>query len=125
MNLAYQGTHALQSIAAFHPDGLPTKVMGQASGTDGLEDTPKKHFAPDQCIGAIEYADGLRAQLISGPYAPRVTNEDRTMSTSGSPPMARGDMYTGPCGRGKQASMAALSGARTNTRTKTYSDKRP
>ena len=78
MNLAYQGTHALQSIAAFHPDGLPIKVMGQASGTDGLADTPKKHFAPDQCIGAIEYADGLRAQLISGPFAPRVTNEDRT-----------------------------------------------
>ena len=78
MNLAYQGTHALQAIAAFHPDGLPIKVMGQASGTDGLADTPKKHFAPDQCIGAIEYADGLRAQLISGPFAPRVTNEDRT-----------------------------------------------
>lgn len=78
MNLAYQGTHVLQAIAAFHPDGLPIKVMGQASGTDGLEDTPKKHFAPDQCIGAIEYADGLRAQLISGPFAPRVTNEDRT-----------------------------------------------
>ena len=52
--------------------------MGQASGTDGLKDTPKKHFAPDQCIGAIEYADGLRAQLISGPFAPHVTNEDRT-----------------------------------------------
>ena len=78
MNLAYQGTHALQAIAAFHPDGLPIKAMGQASGTDGLADTPKKHFAPDQCIGAIEYADGLRAQLISGPFAPRVTNEDRT-----------------------------------------------
>ena len=78
MNLAYQGTHALQAIAAFHPDGIPIKVMGQASGTDGLKDTPKKHFAPDQCIGAIEYADGLRAQLISGPFAPRVTNEDRT-----------------------------------------------
>lgn len=78
MNLAYQGTHALQSISAFHPDSHPIKVMGQASGTDGLKDTPKKHFAPDQCIGAIEYADGLRAQLISGPFAPRVTNEDRT-----------------------------------------------
>ncbi len=78
MNLAYQGTHALQAIAAFHPSGVPIKVMGQVSGAGGLADTPKKHFAPDQCMGAIEYADGLRAQLISGPFAPRVKNEDRT-----------------------------------------------
>lgn len=78
MNLAYQGTHTLQAIGAFHPDGVPIKAMGQVAGADGLADAPKKHFAPDQCIGAIEYADGLRAQLISGPFAPRVKDEDRT-----------------------------------------------
>ncbi|MDE2697452.1 MAG: Gfo/Idh/MocA family oxidoreductase, partial [Gemmatimonadota bacterium] len=69
MNLAYQGTHALQAIAAFHPDGLPIKVMGQASGTDFLVVRRKPRFARYYCIVAIEYADGLRAQLISGPFA--------------------------------------------------------
>ena len=78
MNLAYQGTHTLQAIGAFHPTGIPTRVLGQVSGAGGLTDTPKKHFAPDQCIGAIEFDGGLRAQLISGPFAPRVTDEERT-----------------------------------------------
>ena len=78
MNLAYQGTHTLQAIGAFHPEGVPVMVMGQVSGANGLEDTPKKHFAPDQCVGAIEFSDGLRAQLISGPFASRVLDDERT-----------------------------------------------
>lgn len=78
MNLAYQGTHALQAVGAFHPEGIPARVMGQLSGTDGLADTPKKHFAPDQCTAAIAFADGLRAQLVAGPFAPRTKDTDLT-----------------------------------------------
>jgi len=78
MNLAYQGTHTLQAIGAFHPQGQPVQAMGQVSGANGLEETPKKHFAPDQCTASLRFDDGLRAQLISGPFAPRVLDDDRT-----------------------------------------------
>ena len=78
MNLAYQGTHALQAIGAFHPQGMPARVLGQVSGTEGLQDTPRKHLAPDQCTAAIAFADGLRAQLVAGPFAPRLLDDERT-----------------------------------------------
>ncbi|NKB65884.1 MAG: hypothetical protein GKR89_02370 [Candidatus Latescibacteria bacterium] len=78
MNLAYQGTHALQAVGAFHPQGVPAQVLGQVAGADGLQDTPRKHFAPDQCAAAIAFTDGVRAQLVSGPFAPRVLDDERT-----------------------------------------------
>ena len=53
MNLAYQGTHSLQAIDAFNPSGISTSVFGQVSGAGGLRDTPRKHFAPDQCLEGI------------------------------------------------------------------------
>ena len=53
------------------------RVMGQVSGADGLADTPRKHFAPDQSMAAIEFADGMRAQFVSGPFAPRVIDDER------------------------------------------------
>ena len=77
MNLALQGTHALQAISAFHPDGVPAWAFGQVSGADGLQDTPKKHFAPDECQAIIGYADGLCAHLQSGSHAPKVGDPDR------------------------------------------------
>ena len=73
MNLAYQGTHALQAIGAFHPEGQVKSVFGQAAGAAGLADTPKQHFAPDQSLAAIEYRDGLQALLRCGDNAPRVS----------------------------------------------------
>jgi predicted dehydrogenase len=72
MNLAYQGTHSLQAIGAFHPDGVPVSVFGQASGAEGLRPTSKQHFAPDQCLAGINFADGLSALLRCGSNAPRV-----------------------------------------------------
>ncbi len=77
MNLAYQGTHTLQAINGFCPDGVPLRVLGQVAGANGLADTPKKHFAPDQSMAAIEFADGRRAQLVAGPFAPRVLDDER------------------------------------------------
>jgi len=75
MNLAYQGTHSLQAITAFNPEGAPETVFAQVAGAQGLRDTPKKHFAPDECAAAIGFDNGIRAQLQCGPHAPRVDRE--------------------------------------------------
>ncbi len=74
MNLAYQGTHALQAIGAFNPGAVPINVSGQVSGTEGLAETPKHHYAPDQCTGVINYSNGLSALLRCGGQAPRVVD---------------------------------------------------
>ncbi len=73
MNLAYQGTHSLQAISAFNPQGQAKTVFAQAAGAVGLADTPKQHFAPDQSMAAIEYSHGPQAMLRCGDNAPRVS----------------------------------------------------
>jgi len=80
MNLAYQGTHTLQAINGFYPEGEPMRVLGQVAGANGLSDTPHKHFAPDQSMASIEYADGLRAHFVSGPFARRVLPNDERIN---------------------------------------------
>ena len=45
MNMAYQGTHVLQSVAAFHPQGVPKAIFAQVSGADGLRVSPRNHYA--------------------------------------------------------------------------------
>ena len=72
MNLAYQGTHTLQAIGAFNGGARPTSVFGQIAGSKGLRETPKHHYAPDQCIASINYDNGLNAVLRCGENAPRV-----------------------------------------------------
>ena len=72
MNLAYQGTHALQAIGAFLPERTPVQVMAQVGGGKGLENTPKKHFAPDNALAVISYDDGVQAHLQSGATAPQI-----------------------------------------------------
>ena len=72
MNPAYQGTHALQAIGAFNPDAAPVDVFGQVSGAEGLAETPRHHYAPDECTGVINYDNGVSALLRCGAVAPRV-----------------------------------------------------
>ena len=72
MNLAYQGTHALQAIGAFNPGALPKTVFGQVAGGAGLQENVKEHYAPDQSLAAIEYDNGVGAMLRCGENAPRV-----------------------------------------------------
>jgi len=76
MNLAYQGTHALQAIGAFNPGAVPVDVFGQVSGAEGLAETPRHHYAPDQCAGVINYDNGVSALLRCGALAPRVKVDD-------------------------------------------------
>ncbi len=71
MNLAYQGTHSLQAIGAFNPT-QPTTVFGQVSGAEGLQSNIKEHYAPDQSLAAVEYANDVQASLRCGENAPRV-----------------------------------------------------
>ncbi len=75
LNLAYQGTHVLQSIAAFNRSGIPASVFGQVAGADGLIDNAKQHFAPDRSLAGIRYDNGIRAQLHCGPDAPLISEE--------------------------------------------------
>ena len=75
MNLAYQGTHVLQAIGAFLPDRKPVQVYAQVSGSNGLEDTPKMHLAPDNALAVIAYDNGIQAYLQSGATAQKVGRE--------------------------------------------------
>ena len=72
MNAAFQGTHALQAVFAFAGGAPPAAVFGQASGTGGLQPSPRNHFAPDDLLAAIDFAGGLRAVLRCGGGAPRL-----------------------------------------------------
>ena len=72
MNMAYQGTHSLQAIGAFNPDAAATSVFGQVSGAEGLQESPKYHYAPDQTLAAIDYDNGISGLLRCGLNAPHV-----------------------------------------------------
>lgn len=75
MNLAYQGTHALQAIGAFHPDP-PVSVFGQVSGAGGLADPRgKMHLSPDSALAVLCFEDGTQATLQSGETAPKLGRE--------------------------------------------------
>ena len=76
MNLAYQGTHSLQAIGAFNPDGQPKSVFGQVAGGQGLLENVKQHYAPDQSLATIEYSNGVQASLRCGENAPQVQAGD-------------------------------------------------
>lgn len=74
MNLAYQGTHLLQAIGAFNPAAKPISVFAQASGAQGLQETPKHHYAPDRCLVVVDYDNGVSALLRTGENAPSVVD---------------------------------------------------
>ncbi len=80
MNVAYQGTHALQSIAAFHPQGELESVFAQISGADGLQEGRKNHFAPDATMASIRYVDGSSALLRCGTNGPYVLAGDERVN---------------------------------------------
>ena len=98
MNLAYQGTHALQAIGAFHP-ARPVSVIGQVSGAQGLADNPKKHFAPQSAQAVIVSKTASRLSCKAGRRPPRLAGR-QSAHTSESPSMARGDTCIGRCGGG-------------------------
>ena len=78
MNMAYQGTHTLQAIGAFNPQGLPVSIFGQVSGANGLQPSAKEHYAPDETLAAITYDNGVSALLRCGPNSPVVAADPVT-----------------------------------------------
>jgi predicted dehydrogenase len=76
MNMAFQGTHTLQAIRAFLPNQTSHSVFAQASGTDGLQPTPRQHYAPDALLATLDYGDGITALLRCGTNAPRVLADE-------------------------------------------------
>jgi predicted dehydrogenase len=71
LNLAYQGTHALEMVCSFNGGARPTHVIGQVAGECGLAGT-KGHHAPDESVASIAFDNGVRAQLLCGGNAPAV-----------------------------------------------------
>ncbi len=75
MNLAYQGTHALQAVNGFNPQGAPIDVFGQVSGIKGLLPNRGQHFSPDQCVAQISFDNGIDTLLRCGTSAPSMGDE--------------------------------------------------
>ena len=110
MNMAYQGTHVLQAIAAFHPQGKPSAIFAQISGGEGLLETRKKHYAPDAAMVTVRYEDGASALLrcgTNGPYAlagDERTNVHKQLSVYGTEGFVHWSMWGWRTGiRGEQA----------------------
>lgn len=80
MNMAYQGTHVLQSVAAFHPQGEPTGIFAQISGGDGLAVGRKQHYAPDATLAAVRYGDAASTLLRCGTNGPYVLAGDERVN---------------------------------------------
>ena len=79
MNMAYQGTHVLQSIAGFYPQGEPENIFAQVSGGEALKEGRKQHYAPDAAMVTIRYKDGASGLLRCGTNAPYVlAGDERT-----------------------------------------------
>lgn len=77
MNMAYQGTHTLQAIAAFNPHAKPVNIMGQVAGGKSLVANDREHYAPDALLGSLLFDNGVSATLRCGENAPRVINDER------------------------------------------------
>ncbi len=76
MNMAYQGTHVLQSMAGFYPQGEPESIFAQVSGGEALKEGRKQHYAPDATMVTIRYKDGASGLLRCGTNAPYVLAGD-------------------------------------------------
>ena len=79
MNMAYQGTHTLEAIRGFYPQGQPRMIFGQVSGANGLQESRGRHYAPDETMSSITFADDVSAVLRCGTNAPYViAGDERT-----------------------------------------------
>jgi len=70
LNMALQGTHMLQSLAAFNPGGKPVSVLAQGAGGKGLQPNSRAHYAADDVLATIGYSNGVRAILQCGLASP-------------------------------------------------------
>jgi predicted dehydrogenase len=75
LNVAYQGTHMLQAIGAFSQGARARTVFACASGVNGLTETARAHYAPDEMLAHITLETGATAVLRCGLGAPSVRGD--------------------------------------------------
>ncbi len=68
MNVSGQGTHILNYAMSLNNESPVTHVFGAAAGTQGMSGG---HPAPDDTIGYLTFANGVRGLWNNGPTAPR------------------------------------------------------
>jgi len=64
-----QGVHVLELAQSYNGFAAPTSVFGNVSGANGI---PTRQPSPDVAEAAIEFENGVRAQMLCGEVAPEV-----------------------------------------------------
>jgi predicted dehydrogenase len=70
-----QGVHVLELAHSYNGYAAPTRVFGQVAGRDNLSG---RQPAPDLAEAAIDFGNGVRAQMVCGAIAPQA-NERETI----------------------------------------------
>jgi len=68
-----QGVHVLELAHSYNGFAAPTCVFGQVSGHKNLDG---RQPAPDLAEAAIEFENGVRAQMVCGTVAPRANDSE-------------------------------------------------
>jgi predicted dehydrogenase len=63
-----QGVHVLELAHSYSGYLTPVKVFASVSGAETI---PTRQPSPDTAEAAIQFADGVRAQMVTGYYAPQ------------------------------------------------------
>ena len=69
-----QGVHVLELANSYNGYAKPTKVFAQVSGAKTI---PTRQPSPDTAVASIEFENGVRAQMVTGYFAPPSNPEER------------------------------------------------
>jgi predicted dehydrogenase len=68
-----QGVHVLELAHSYNGFAAPTSIFGQVSGAKNLT---SRQPAPDIAEASINFANGVRGQLVCGAWAPIATKQE-------------------------------------------------
>jgi predicted dehydrogenase len=68
-----QGVHVLELAHSYNGFSRPTKVFAAVSGAKTI---PTRQPSPDTAEAAVAFENGVRAQMVTGYYAPRTNPSD-------------------------------------------------
>ena len=69
-----QGVHVLELAHSYNGYSKPVRVFGSVSGAETI---PTHQPSPDTAQAAIEFENGVRAQMVTGYYAPKSNPVER------------------------------------------------
>ena len=69
-----QGVHVLELAHSYNGFAKPTRVFAQVSGADTI---PTHQPSPDTAEAAVEFDNGVRAQMVTGYFAPKSNPVER------------------------------------------------